>query len=70
MTVTRLVVPDRLKDLCSVSNQVQELEQITAWSPTLSPAGHRTPPTHGYQDEIQKPWVVSSPKLCQDTGKF
>lgn len=45
MTVTRLMVPDRLKNLRSMLNQVIGLKQITAWSPTLHPAGHRTPPT-------------------------
>lgn len=45
MTVTHLMVPDRLKNLCSMSNQGVEVEQITAWSPTLPPAGQRTPPS-------------------------
>lgn len=74
MTVTPLMVPDRLKNLCSMSNQVIDLKQITAWSPTLHPAGHGTPPaistTYGYQDEIQKECAASSAKLCQDSRKF
>lgn len=45
VTVTCLTVPESLKNLCSMSNQVIDLKQITAWSPTLHPAGHRTPPT-------------------------
>lgn len=39
-----LMVPDRLKNLCSMLNQVIDLKQITAWASTLHPAGHRTPP--------------------------